>query len=356
MSEKRVLRVAITGGAGRIAYSLIPLLLDGRVFGNETLIDLRLVDIPQADMRLQGVLMEIEDCNFSCMEKITTTTDTATGFQNVEVAILLGGTPRKQGMERKELIKLNAEGMAKQAKELEKHANQEVKILVVANPANTNCLAAMQAAPTLPKGNFTCLTRLDEERLRAIIFAEISKKLDKNAANINSSDIKGVTIWGNHSSTQLPTVHAATITIDGKVNKISDLCEASAFESIIEHVQRRGAALIGALGASSAMSAANAIMLHLRSWLADGQDEDAIFSMGIISDNNPYQESLNIPSGLVVSFPCRRVKGGLPGQVEIVDGMEMPEMLHPHLASTIAELKLEAKDLRGSEVVAESKL
>ena len=115
MSEKRVLRVAITGGAGRIAYSLIPLLLDGRVFGNETLIDLRLVDIPQADMRLQGVLMEIEDCNFSCMEKITTTTDTATGFQNVEVAILLGGTPRKQGMERIVVYEGDtAEGLAKE--------------------------------------------------------------------------------------------------------------------------------------------------------------------------------------------------------------------------------------------------
>jgi malate dehydrogenase len=355
MSEKEILRVAITGGAGRIAYSLIPLLLDGRVFGSNKLIDLRLVDIPQADMRLQGVLMEIEDCNFPCMEKITTTIDTATGFQNVEVAILLGGTPRKQGMERKELIELNAEGMAKQAKELQKHANRDVKILVVANPANTNCLAAMEAAPGVPRQNFTCLTRLDEERLRAIIFTEITKKLGA-AEGIYPSDVKSLAIWGNHSATQLPTVHAATITINGHVHQISDLCEPTAFEAIIDHVQRRGAALIGALGASSAMSAANAIMLHLRSWLAEGQDEGAIFSMGIISDGNPYQESLSIPPGLVVSFPCRRVKGGLPGQVEIVGGMEVSEKLRPHLASTIAELQLEAKDLRGSERVAESKL
>jgi len=352
---ERSIRVAVTGGAGRIAYSLIPLLLDGQVFGSSKLIDLRLVDIPQADMRLRGVLMEIEDCNFSCMEKIITTTDTATGFQNVDVAILLGGTPRKQGMERKELIALNAEGMAEQTRALQKYASRDVKILVVANPANTNCLAAIGAAPALPKENFTCLTRLDEERLRAIIFREVRKKLD-NTEDTKPSDVKGVAIWGNHSSTQLPTVHAATMTINGHVHQISDLCDSSTFESIIDHVQGRGAALIGALGASSAMSAANAIALHLTSWLAEGQNEDEIFSMGIISDNNPYQDSLDIPSGLVVSFPCRRVQGGLPGQVEIVQGLEMPERLRPDLALTIAELQSEAKELEGSGRVMESKL
>jgi malate dehydrogenase len=348
-STNRTLKVAITGAAGRIAYSLLPLLCSGSIFG-EAKIDLRLIDIEVAQNTLHGVTLELQDCNYTHLINVVATCDPSVGFKDVDVAILLGGFPRKQGMERKELIAKNAEGIVKQAHALENYASRNVKVLVVANPANTNCLAAMEAAPKIPKQNFSCLTRLDHERLRAILTSQVNAiRAKNNESLVRPENIHNVVIWGNHSSTQVPSIDAATVAFeDGTTHPVRDYVDGAALLPVIDHVQRRGAAIINALGASSGMSAANSIAKHLCSWLGPVDAENEIFSMGIASDGNPYCSSLNICPGLVVSFPCRRVPGGVPGEVEIVRDIPLDDMLRPHLDSTIAELKMEARDLRSA--------
>lgn len=300
------LNVLVTGAAGRIAYSLIPSLVDTSIFGKDKKINLRLYDIDMAASKLEGIQMEILDSTYPNLLTIIATTNPAEAFQDVDVAILLGGYPRLPGMERKDLIQRNASGMLEQAGYLSNFARPDVKVLVVANPANTNCLAALRSATNIPASNFTCLTRLDQERLRGFVTKMINDKLANNVLydgkSISSSDVKGVAIFGNHSTTQVPYIASATVKIDGKQIPVTEFInDRNEIDELVSKVQNRGAAIIKSLQASSALSAAAAISKHLKDWLGPDIPSDT-FSMGILSNGNNY----GIEDGLVYSFPCKR--------------------------------------------------
>mmetsp|Transcript_1520 Transcript_1520/g.1351 ORF Transcript_1520/g.1351 Transcript_1520/m.1351 type:complete len:321 (-) Transcript_1520:76-1038(-) len=304
--------VLITGAAGRIAYSLIPILLSGSIFGENIKINLRLLDIDIMKSKLEGVSMEITDSNYELLDQLVVTTDQQEAFTDVQVAILLGGYPRLAGMERKDLIAKNAEGMISQAKALDLYASKDVKVLIVANPANTNCLVALQQATSIPSKNFTALTRLDEERLKGYIVNYMTNK----GMKVNSSDVSDVYIFGNHSATQVPYISNLTIGpfSDNKLaNSFLTTCDIN---ELTTYIQTRGAQIIKSLQASSALSAANAVAKHLTSWLTNRSASDEIFSMGVLSDGSHY----DIPAGIVFSFPCKRKDGGLlNGDYEIVN-------------------------------------
>lgn len=245
-------------------------------------------------------------------------------------------------MERRDLISKNVDIMKEQSKNIDKHANKDVKVLIVANPANTNCLVAMKSAPSIPSNNFSCLTRLDEERLRGFLLEEINSNnsIISSGNKITSSSVQNVAIFGNHSATQVPYANNATF-IDHNNNKIlvSDFCIYNKDE-LIEKVQKRGAEIIQAQQASSGLSAASAIGRHLRDWLCEDITNE-IFSMGILSDDNPY----NVPDGLVFSFPCKRISSK-PGDIAIVEGLEINSHIKLLIEKTTAELqgeKLEAE-------------
>jgi malate dehydrogenase len=372
------LTVTITGAAGRIAYALIPLICSGAVFGLETSINLHLLDIEMAHQRLLGVAMEIDDCNYPLLNKCIATIDSQEAFTNCEVAILLGGFPRQKGMERKDLTAINAKGMIPQAYALENFASSNVKVLVVANPANTNALICMEYAPKIPKENFTSLTALDSERCRFFVSEYVNETLkyiamknesaatttttttstkasitNDNLFTIKSCDVKGVAILGNHSSTQVPYFDNAVYRVRQGTGDEANDEYASVTEilklhpdgyekcksNLISKVQSRGSQIINAQGASSGMSAANAICKHLRGWLTnegeyginDSKDNNNnnissssssrssiidYLSIGMISDDNPY----NIPKGLNFSFPCQRVE---PGVLKIVPNLNL---------------------------------
>lgn len=340
-SGTEVLNVLITGAAGRIAYSLIPLILDGNIWGNDKKISLRLYDIEMAAAKLEGVVMEILDSTYNNLHSVIASTNPIEAFQNVHVAIFLGGYPRLPGMERKDLIMKNAEGMREQAEYLSKFANPNVKVLVVANPANTNCLVAIKSAKNIPSNNFTCLTRLDQERLRGFVTKIINDKCSENVFNgkmINSSDIKNVSIFGNHSTTQVPYLASATVDINGKKIPVTEyINNKHDIDELVSKVQNRGAAIIKALQASSALSAAAAIAKHLKDWLGP-EIPNETFSMGVLSNGNGY----GIPEGLVYSFPCRR--GSKFGEYSIVSGQPIDETNRLLLDDSVQELLEERAD------------
>jgi len=341
------IEVVITGGAGRIAYALIPLILSGQVFGSTQKVSLRLLDVEFAAAKLVGIAMEIEDSNYELCAGLVATTDPQKAFEGVEVAILLGGYPRLPGMERKDLTTKNAEGMRDQARDLQAYGSSNVKVLVVANPANTNCLVAMKSAPQIPAENFTCLTRLDQERLRFFVASQANKSLASRGLSPSAqpSNVKGVAIWGNHSTTQVPYVDAATVVIDGNEQPATSFFveEPAALDALVSGVQNRGAEVMKAQQASSGMSAANAIAAHLRDWLkpidASSSSSDLeIFSMGILSNGNPY----GVPDGLCFSFPLRRVPA--TGGFEIVAGLPISAKMQAQLDATVEELMGEIVD------------
>ena len=283
--------------------------------------------------------MEVEDCNYPLLDGCIATLSSEEAFRDADVAVLLGGFPRLQGMERKELIVKNAEGMQEQAKAMEKFSKPSVKCVVVANPANTNCLVAMRSAPSLPAENFTCLTRLDEERLRGFV---LQKSRERGISGVVPGRIKGLAIWGNHSTTQIPYIDNAVIeTADAKKVAVSDLFSTAAErDDLVSRVQNRGAAIIKKQQASSGLSAANAIASHLTDWLAvpsSSAAADKVFSMGILSTGNPY----GIPDGLVYSFPLRRRADGV---VEIVPDLPISEQVRAMLNASVDELQSERKD------------
>jgi len=340
--DSEVLNVLITGAAGRIAYSLIPLILDGNIWGNDKKISLRLYDIEMAAAKLEGVVMEILDSTYNNLHSVIASTNPIDAFQNVHVAIFLGGYPRLPGMERKDLIMKNAEGMREQAEYLSKFANPNVKVLVVANPANTNCLVAIKSAKNIPSSNFTCLTRLDQERLRGFVTKIINDKFSNenifNGKIINSSDIKNVSIFGNHSTTQVPYLSTASVNINGKLVPVTDyINDKKEIDELISKVQNRGAAIIKSLQASSALSAATAIAKHLKDWLGPEIPNDT-FSMGVLSNGNGY----GIPDGLVYSFPCKR--GSKFGEFFIVSGQPIDTTNRSLLDASVQELLEERSD------------
>ncbi|RJG19904.1 malate dehydrogenase [Alcanivorax profundi] len=313
---KAPVRVAVTGAAGQISYSLLFRIASGDMLGKDQPVILQLLEITPALEALKGVIMELEDCAFPLVAGIEGTDDANVAFKDADYALLVGARPRGPGMERKDLLEANAAIFSAQGKAINDNASKDIKVLVVGNPANTNALIAQRNAPDINPRQFTAMTRLDHNRG----MAQLATKLGKTV-----NDIKKMTIWGNHSSTQYPDLHHCEV--DGKV--AVDQVEQDWYEgTYIPEVQQRGAAIIKARGASSAASAANAAVDHMRSW-ALGTEEGDWVSMGIYSDG-----SYGIQEGLIYSYPCTCKDGDWT----IVQGLEVNDFSRSRMQATEQEL------------------
>jgi len=321
------IRVAVTGAAGQIGYALLPLIATGQMFGPEQPVILHLIEVEPVMKALQGVVMELVDSAFPLVEGIVTTSDVAVGFKDVNACVLVGAFPRKQGMERADLLGKNAAIFEAQGKAIEKYAARNVKVLVVGNPANTNCLIARHFAPSIPDQNWTAMTRLDHHRAAA----QISEKL-----HVPVSHVKNVTIWGNHSATQYPDANFAVVQPPGGPSKpVTNLLDQSYLQGpFVPTIQKRGAEVIAARGLSSALSAAIAITSHVRDWWLGTKGGEWV-SMGVISDG-----SYGIPKGLVFSFPVAIQDG----KWKIVQGLKFDEFGKKAIQITTEEL-LQEKEL-----------
>ncbi|XP_066257507.1 malate dehydrogenase, cytoplasmic [Euwallacea similis] len=321
------LKVVVTGAAGQIAYSILYMLGHGDVFGPNQPIILHLLDIPPMMEVLGGVVMELDDCSFPLLAGVVPTDDPAVAFKDVAAAFLVGAMPRKQGMERKDLLSANVKIFKVQGEALDKYAKKDVKVLVVGNPANTNALICSRYAPSIPKENFTAMTRLDQNRATAQIAAKVG---------VPARLVSNAIIWGNHSSTQFPDVSHAIIDIGGKPTAVPEAVKDSSWLSstFIETVQKRGAAVINARKMSSAMSAAKAACDHMRDWFL-GTQPGKFVSMGVLSDG-----SYGAPKDVIFSFPVT-IKGG---KWEIVQGLEINDFAKKMLSTTGQELEEERKE------------
>lgn len=311
---KDPVRVTITGAAGQIGYALLFRVASGAMLGNDQPVILQLLEITPALGAVKGVVMELDDCAFPLVQDIVYTDDANLAFKDADYALLVGSRPRGPGMERKDLLEANAAIFSAQGKALNDNASKNVKVLVVGNPANTNSLIAQRNAPDLDPRNFTAMTRLDHNRA----MAQLSQKAGKHV-----SDVEGLCIWGNHSATQYPDIHRATVAGAHAMSLVDMDWYTGDF---IPQVQQRGAAIIEARGASSAASAANAAIDHMRDWTLGS---DAILSMGVYSDG-----SYGVAEGLIYSFPVR-CKGG---DWEIVQGIEISEFSQGKMDATEQEL------------------
>ena len=315
---KSPLRVAVTGAAGQISYSLLFRIASGQMLGEDQPIILQLLEIPPAMGALAGVVMELEDCAFPLVQGIVATDDPNTAFAGVNFALLVGSRPRGPGMERKDLLEANAQIFSVQGKALNDHAASSVKVLVVGNPANTNCLIAQRNAPDLDARQFSAMTRLDHNRAKT----QLAQKTGKHV-----NDISGLAIWGNHSVTQYPDIFNAQVA----GTMASDLVEQGWIEdNFIPTVQQRGAAIIEARGSSSAASAANAATEHMRDWVRGSSG--LTVSMGVCSDG-----SYGIAPGLIYSYPCICADGDW----DIVEGLEINAFSRSRMAITESELQEE---------------
>lgn len=314
---KKPVRVSVTGAAGQIGYSILFRIASGEMLGKDQPVILQLLEIPPAINALKGVCMELEDCALPLVAGIIPTSVPDTAFKAVDYAMLIGSRPRTKGMERKELLAANAAIFSVQGIALNEVANRDVKVLVVGNPANTNCLIAQRNAPNLDPHNFTAMTRLDQNRAVGMLAMK---------ANKHSTEVKDVYIWGNHSATQYPDIHHASIAGTPALELIDSSWYTSNF---IPAVQKRGAAIIEARGLSSAASAANAAIEHMRDWT---MHTDKTVSMGVISDG-----SYGISEGLIYSFPvdCSGSKW------QILQGLEINEFSRERMQATEAELQEE---------------
>ena len=288
---KQPVRVTVTGAAGQIGYALLFRIASGAMLGDDQPVILKLLDITPALEALEGVRMELEDCAFPLLAGVECTDDPNAGFKDTDYALLVGARPRGPGMERKDLLEANAAIFSVQGKAINDHASRNIKVLVVGNPANTNALITQRNAPDIDPRNFTAMTRLDHNRAMTQIAI-------KTGTTVN--EVTNMTIWGNHSATQYPDLFNAKVNGQAAI----DLVDQAWFEEdFIPTVQQRGAAIIKARGASSAASAANAAIGHMRSW-ALGTEGDDWVSMGVYSDG-----SYGIAEGLIYSFPCRCCNG-----------------------------------------------
>src|SRR3982751_1837471 len=285
---KSPIKVAVTGAAGQIGYSLVFRIASGALFGPDQPVALHLIEIPNVLEALNGVVMELHDCAFPLLHSIVPTADLDEGFRDVNWALLVGSVPRKAGMERKDLLGINGKIFVGQGKAIEKNAAADVRILVIGNPCNTNCLIAMNNARSVPSDRWFAMTRLDENRARA----QLGQK-----AGVDITEVSNVTIWGNHSATQYPDAYNAKIKGRSAAAVIGD--EPWLKEAFIPGVQQRGAAIIKARGSSSAGSAANAIVDTVRSLTTDTADGDW-HSVAVCSDG-----SYGVEEGLICSFPVR---------------------------------------------------
>jgi malate dehydrogenase len=316
---KQPARVAITGAAGNIGYALAFRIAAGDMLGPDQPVALQLIEIPPALGALEGVVMELRDCAFPLLTDITATAELSEGFDGTHYALLVGARPRGPGMERADLLSANGKIFGPQGKAINEHADKDVKVLVVGNPANTNALIASAAAPDLDPRQFTCMMRLDHNRA-------LSQLAEKTGAHVN--DIRRMTVWGNHSASQYPDISHCEI----KGRPAKDLVPASWYrDEFIPTVQQRGAAIIKARGASSAASAASAAIDHIKTWVQGTPKGDWV-SMGIPADG-----SYDIKQGVVYSYPVTCAGG----RYEIVQDLEIDAFSRERMRATEQELREE---------------
>ncbi|MFI7500346.1 malate dehydrogenase [Streptomyces sp. NPDC049687] len=318
--------VTVTGAAGQIGYALLFRIASGQLLGADVPVKLRLLEITPALKAAEGTAMELDDCAFPLLQGIDITDDPNVAFDGTNVALLVGARPRTKGMERGDLLEANGGIFKPQGKAINDHAADDIKVLVVGNPANTNALIAQAAAPDVPAERFTAMTRLDHNRA----LTQLAKKTGSTVA-----DIKRLTIWGNHSATQYPDIFHATVAGKNAAEVVND--EQWLADDFIPTVAKRGAAIIEARGASSAASAANAAIDHVYTWVNGTADGDWA-SMGIPSDG-----SYGVPEGLISSFPVT-TKDGV---YEIVQGLDINEFSRARIDASVKELEEEREAVRG---------
>jgi malate dehydrogenase len=319
-------KVAVTGAAGQIGYSLLFRIASGAMLGPDTPVELRLLEVTPALKALEGVVMELQDCAFRTLAGVEIGDDADTMFDGVNVALLVGARPRSKGMERADLLEANGAIFTVQGKAINDHAADDVRVTVTGNPANTNALIAASNAPDVPAERFSALTRLDHNRALGQLAA-------RTGASVN--DIRRLTIWGNHSATQYPDLFHAEVAGRNAAQLVGD--QRWLEEDFIPTVQQRGAAIIEARGASSAASAASATIDHARDWL-HGTPADDWVSMAVTSDG-----SYGVPEGLVSSFPVTTSAGSY----EIVQGLEINDFSRARIDASAAELSEERDAVRG---------
>ncbi|XP_030492719.2 malate dehydrogenase, cytoplasmic [Cannabis sativa] len=323
--EKEPITVLVTGAAGQIGYAIVPMIARGAMLGPDQPVILHLLDISLE--ALKGVKMELIDAAFPLLKGVVATTDVVEACNDVDIAIMIGGIPRKEGMERKDVISKNVSIYKAQASALEEHAAPDCKVLVIANPANTNALILKEFAPSIPEKNITCLTRLDHNRA----LGQISEKL-----HVHVSDVKNVIIWGNHSSTQYPDPNHAIVNTCSGEKHVKELVHDDHWlqTDFIDTVQQRGAAIIKARKQSSALSAASSACDHIRDWVL-GTPKGTWVSMGVYSDG-----SYGVQPGLIYSFPVTCHKG----EWSIAQGLKIDEFSREKMDETAKEL-VEEKSL-----------
>jgi malate dehydrogenase len=317
--------VTVTGAAGQIGYAALFRVASGQMLGEDTEVNLRLLEIPDALDAAEGTAMELVDCAFPLLRDIDITSEPSEAFDGANVALLIGARPRSKGMERSDLLEANGGIFKPQGEAINEHAADDVKVLVVGNPANTNCLIAMSNAPDVPRERFTAMTRLDHNRA----LAQLASKLE-----VPVSEITNMTVWGNHSTTQYPDLVNARVRGDSAWDAVDD--EQWIADDFIPTVAKRGAAIIDARGASSAASAANAAIDHMRDWVR-GTAEGDWASMSVASDG-----SYDVDEGLISSFACT-CSGG---EWKIVDGLEVTEFSRERIDASVAELREERDAVR----------
>ncbi len=329
MSDTPV-KVTVTGAAGQIGYALLPRVASGQLLGRETTIELRLLEIPDAMQALEGVVMELEDSAFPLLESVDISEDPNAAFDGASVALLVGARPRTKGMERSDLLEANGGIFRPQGQAINDHAADDVKVLVVGNPANTNCLIAMSNAPDVPRERFTSMMRLDHNRAKA----QLAKKVSDHARNV-----RRMTVWGNHSTTQYPDISHALVGDRPATELVTDRHWIE--QEFIPTVAKRGAAIIEARGASSAKSAASAAIDHVHDWVLGTPDGDWA-SMGVPSDG-----SYGVEEGLISGLPCT-CSGG---EWKIVEGLDIDDFSRERIDATVDELRSERDTVKEMELV-----
>jgi malate dehydrogenase len=323
-------KVTVTGAAGQIGYALLPRIASGQLLGPDTTVELRLLEITPAMQALEGVVMELDDSAFPLLESVETSDDPNVAFDGANIALLVGARPRSKGMERADLLEANGGIFKPQGQAINDHAADDVKVLVVGNPANTNCLIAMSHAPDVPRERFTSMMRLDHNRAKA----QLGKKVSAHAR-----DVHRMTVWGNHSTTQYPDISHAVV---GDRPATELVTEQSWIEDeFIPTVAKRGAAIIEARGASSAKSAASAAIDHVHDWVLGTPDGDWV-SMGIPSDG-----SYDIDEGLICGLPCT-CSGG---EWQIVSDLEIDDFSRGRIDASVDELKSERDAVKDLDLI-----
>jgi malate dehydrogenase len=319
-------KIAVTGAAGQIGYSLLFRIASGSMLGPDTPVELRLLEITPALQALEGVVMELDDCAFPLLDKVEIGDDPNQIFDGVNLACLVGARPRTKGMERGDLLEANGAIFKPQGRALNDHAADDVKVLVTGNPANTNALIARSNAPDIPAERFNALTRLDHNRAKAQLAAK---------AGVSVNEVRKMTIWGNHSATQYPDLFNAEVGGRNAAELIGD--QDWLENTFLPTVQKRGAAIIEARGSSSAASAANATIEHMRDWVLGTPEGDWV-SMAVPSDG-----SYGVAEGLISSFPCTTADG----RYTIVEGCTINDFSRAKIDASVAELAEEREAVRG---------